>query len=349
MSGWRDARNVLAVRLDNIGDVVLLSPALRAVKSSRADMRITLLASPAGATAARLLPWIDDVIVWRAVWQDVGGRMPLDPDRERALIAAIRERRFDAALIFTSFSQTPHVPGYACYLAGVPLRAGEGKEFGGSVLTTELRDAPDEMHQAERNVRLVEAVGYRVSDRRLTIRIDDGERRSARELVGARPFVLVHPGASAAARRWPASRYASVVRGLTERDTRVVVVGAELERQDVLEAAGDRADALVGRTTLGELAALVELASAVICGNSLPLHLADAVGTPVVALYSGTDLESQWAPRFAPARLLRRETPCHPCYGFTCDIGLACLAVDPAEVIEAAFALRRDAAAEVVA
>ncbi|MGZ3603062.1 MAG: glycosyltransferase family 9 protein, partial [Ktedonobacterales bacterium] len=159
MNGWLAARNILAVRMDNIGDVVMLGPALRAVKETSPNARITLLASPAGATAAPLLPWVDDVIVWRAIWQDVGRLMPFDPARERELIADLAARNFDAALIFTSFSQTPHVPGYVCYLAGIPLRAGESKEFGGAALTTELRGAPDAMHQAERNLRLVEALG----------------------------------------------------------------------------------------------------------------------------------------------------------------------------------------------
>src|SRR5579872_3362743 len=132
MAGWLDARNILAVRLDNIGDIIMLGPALRAVKETSPQARLTLLASPAGTTAGPLLPWIDDVIIWRAIWQDVGGRMPFDPAREWELIRLLAERRFDAALVFSSFSQTPHTPVYVCYLSGIPLRAGESKEFGGS-------------------------------------------------------------------------------------------------------------------------------------------------------------------------------------------------------------------------
>ncbi|HZU03438.1 MAG TPA: hypothetical protein VFA10_27475, partial [Ktedonobacteraceae bacterium] len=82
MNEWLLARNILAVRLDNIGDVIMLGPALRAVKETSPQARLTLLASPGGATAAPLLPWIDDVMVWRPIWQDVGGRMPFDPGRE---------------------------------------------------------------------------------------------------------------------------------------------------------------------------------------------------------------------------------------------------------------------------
>src|SRR5215469_6956092 len=136
MNEWLAARNMLAIRLDNIGDVIMLGPALRAVKETSPQMRLTLLASPGGATATSLLPWVDDVIAWRATWQDISGHTSFDSVRERKLISLLSERGFDGALIFTSFSQTPHVPAYICYLAGIPLRAGESREFGGGTLTT---------------------------------------------------------------------------------------------------------------------------------------------------------------------------------------------------------------------
>jgi hypothetical protein len=116
---WLAARNLLVVRMDNAGDVVMLGPAVRAIKATSPQARITLLASPAGSKAAVLLPWVDEVITWRAVWQDLG-HLPFDPPRERELIDLLAERAFDAAVIFTSFSQAPHVPGYVCYLAGIP-------------------------------------------------------------------------------------------------------------------------------------------------------------------------------------------------------------------------------------
>jgi hypothetical protein len=94
---------------------------------------------------------------------------------------------------------------------------------------------------------------------------------------------------------------------------------------------------------LAEHAALVEAASVVICNNSLPLHLADACRTALVVLYSGTEWESQWEPRASHSVLLRRPTPCQPCYLFECPIGLPCLDIDPSEVAEAALALLQPA------
>lgn len=346
MNDWLRARNILAIRPDNIGDVVMTGPALRAVKAALPAARITLLASPGGATAAPLLPWIDDVIVGRVLWQQIKD-FPFDPARERELINTLAARNFDAALIFTSFSQTPHAPGYMCYLAGIPLRAGEGKEFGGQVLTTELRGAPDDMHQVERNLRLVEALGFPVYDRQLAVAIPDAARGRVAVLLGdlgvdsAAPLVLLHPGASAQARRYPPERAGAVARLLSERGRHVLVTGVERETAliETVRQHAPRVRCLLGGTTLAEYAALIEHAALVICGNTLPLHLADAVRTPVLSLYSGTDLEAQWQPRNTQFRLLRRSTPCHPCYLFQCPIDLPCLDIPPQEVVHAAEAM----------
>lgn len=341
-SGWLEAKKILAVRLDNIGDVIMLGPALRAVKETSPQAHLTLLATPGGATAVPLLPWIDDVILWRPIWQDVGGRMPFDPARERELIDLLAGQEFDAALIFTSFSQTPHVPGYVCYLAGIPLRAGESKEFGGSTLTTELKGAPDELHQAERNLRLVEHLGFVARERQLVVTIPDTARNAIPDLLDKtevnphQPFILLHPGASAHARRYPAERFGILARLLTRRDWQVLVTGVERESALIQEviAHAPKARYLIGDTTLAEYAALVERAKLVICNDTLPMHLSDAVRTPVVVLFSGTDYEEQWQPRATRARLLRRETSCHPCYLFECPIGQPCLDISPEEVVE---------------
>ncbi|WP_197066251.1 glycosyltransferase family 9 protein [Thermorudis peleae] len=349
-SPWQTISRLLVVRLDNMGDVVLLSPALRALKAALPHVSITLLASPAGQHAAALLPWINDVIVWRAVWQDVGGSLPFDPWRERVLIANLAQQQFDAAIIFTSFSQTAHVPGYVCYLAGIPLRAGMVKEFGGSVLTTEIRHEPDCQHQAERNIRLVEHLGFPVVDRRLEVRITPTGMTEAHNLLAhfgltrRTPYVLIHPGASCQARRYPPHRFAIVIEELIRLGLPVVITGTERERSFIEPLLANQRSGvypIIGQTSLPAFAALIDSAAVVVCGNTLPLHLADALGTPVVALYSGTDLEVQWAPRFTPHRILRRPTPCTPCYRFTCAFGdeQPCLDIDPATVVEAISSL----------
>lgn len=350
MSGWQEARRILAVRLDNTGDVVMLGPALRAVKGASPEARITLLASPAGAAAAALLPWIDETIVWRSTWQDLG-HLPFDPERELELVAILRQRAFDAALIFTSFSQSPHPPALVCYLAGISLRAGESKEFGGALLTEWVQGTLEDAHQVDRNLRLVETAGFPVMDRSLEIAIPDEAREEARTTLAANgldpahPYVLLHPGASAEARRYPAARWGAVARALVAAGWPVVITGVEREAaiaRETADAAGPGATLLLGATGLPGYAALVDGASLVLCGNTLPMHLADATRTPALVMYSGTDRESQWAPRATQARLLRRPTPCAPCYRFSCPLELACLDFTPEEVTQVALAMLAD-------
>lgn len=347
MNPWHAARNILVIRLDNIGDVIMLGPALRAIKDTSPQTRLTLLASRAGASAATLLPWIDGVITWRPIWQDIHGAVPDDPAYERELIELLAAHHFDAALIFTSFSQTPHIPGYVCLLAGIPLRAGESKEFGGRVLTTELSGTAEEVHQVERNLRLVEAVGFAARDRQLAIGIPDGARARVPELLAdagldARgPFVVLHPGASAAARRYAPERFGRVAQLLGERGWPVLVTGVEREALllDAVLADAPAARRLAYHTSLPEYAALIERAALVICNNTLPMHLADAARTPLLILFAGTEREEQWQPRAARATLLRRATACQPCYRFTCPIGQPCLDIPAAEVAETALTM----------
>src|SRR4051812_40002943 len=157
---WQQAKRILAVRLDNLGDVLLTTPAIHAIKAALPDAQITLLASPVGAQAGRLNPDITDVIVYDAPWVDPWSELPHDLDRERSVLATIQSRAFDAAVIFTSFRQSSLPAAYLCYLAGVPLRLGTSTDASGSLLTTRHRHPDRMMHEVERALDLVGAVGF---------------------------------------------------------------------------------------------------------------------------------------------------------------------------------------------
>ena len=349
---WGEARRLLVVRLDNIGDVVMTGPVLRALKENLPGSHITLMASPGGSKAAPLLPWVDEVIARRVLWQDLG-YLSFDPAREMELVETLRRGSYDAAIILTSFNQTPHAAGYACYLAGIPLRLGESKEWGGSVLSDEAPSVPDELHQVERNLRLIEHLGLWVEDRALSISVPKEAREIAAQLLEARgvapgtPYLLLNPWASAQARTYPTDRFARAAGHLSEETGwPVVVTGTGKDRESasgLFEALGDRGMDLVGATGLPELAALVEGARLVLTNNTSTMHLLDALRVPGVVLFSGTELEEQWRPRSARHRLLRRETWCSPCYAFECPYNLQCLDIPPEEVAQAGLSLLAEA------
>src|SRR5512146_2310866 len=148
-------QRILAIRLDNIGDVVMTGPALRALRQAYPSARITLMASPAGSQVIPLLPWVDDGITWRAVWQDIGQNVPVEPEKEYQRVELLKERDVEAAFIFTSFSQSPYPPAYACYLAGIPIRAGQSPEFGGGLLSHWVRPLDQAAYQVDRNLHLL--------------------------------------------------------------------------------------------------------------------------------------------------------------------------------------------------
>ncbi len=334
---WRTLRRVLAVRLDNLGDVVMVTPALRALRASLGPgATLDLLASPAGAALAPLLPDVDDVRVLRAVWQDASGTLPQDPARELALVEDLRG--YDAVVVFTSFAQSPHAMAYAAYLAGVPVRVGVSKEFGGSVLSHWLRAPADEQHQSDRALALLASVGVPSQGTHLHLDVPDTARDQAASLraeVGLpADYAVLAPGASCPSRRWSSGRWAEVARSL---DLPVAVVGTEKER-DLVRAVGG-VD-LSGRLDVPGLVAMVAGARVALTGNSGGMHLADAVGTPVVSLFAGTEDESQFAPRSVPVRLLRVPTPCTPCRLFACpyeaDGVQPCLDVTPSAVVRSA-------------
>src|SRR3954449_13539683 len=181
-----ELRRILVVRPDNIGDVVMIGPAVRAIHEAAPGSRITLLASPAGALAAPLLPWVDDVLVERVSWQQLDpGDGGWDPGRDEALIEPLREGRFDAAFIFTSFSQSPWPAAYACLLAGIPIRVGRELGFGGALLTHAVAPAPDRTHQGGSTLGLLGAVGIGVANRALQIAIPSEARRAAEVTLAA--------------------------------------------------------------------------------------------------------------------------------------------------------------------
>lgn len=347
-------RRLLVVRLDNLGDLVLLTPALRALRAALPAAHVTLLASPGGALLGPLLPWVDEVRTVRALWQDASGGLPFDPARERALVDELAAGAYDAAVISTSFSQSPHPAAYACYLAGIPLRAGLAADFAGGVLSHAVPPPRDGTHQAERALALVAALGAPAAGTALELRIPAESRVGAVAALGragvSGRYAVVAPGASCPSRRYDAERFAAVTAGLSRTaGLDVVVVGSEGERPlaeqmafDGRRAAGPRATvvSLAGATGVGELAAVIDGAELVVTNNSAPLHLADALRRPTVALFAGTERESEYAPRDAPLRLLRRATACAPCRTLRCPYAQECLDIPADEVVAAARSLQ---------
>lgn len=352
-SPFKHLKNILAIRLDNIGDVVMTSPALRELRRAYPNARITLLASPAGSQMVPLLPWVNHTITWRATWQDIAKTSLPDPQKEQALVELLKKECFDAAFIFTSFSQSPYPPAYACYLAGVPLRVGQSREFGGGLLSQWIKPPADSGYQAERNLHLLREVGIPVKSDVLELHVPHSDLRNAGALLTAagidpeQPYVALAPGASASARRYDQTRFAETAHRLAvDNQIPVVVIGSQREigvfpAVEALAAQPNtqtgRIISLLGKTTLPEMAGIIQRSALLIGNNSGAMHIASALGRPMVILYSGTELPEQFAPPFGNLRILNRPTHCTPCHGLQCPYQMECLDVPVEEVVSAAI------------
>jgi lipopolysaccharide heptosyltransferase II len=345
---WERAGNVLAVRLDALGDVLMTTPALRALKEPRPWRRVTLLTSPAGAAAARFVPEVDDVIVYDAPW------MKATPPRrdgapDRAAADRLRERGFDAAVIFTVYSQNPLPSAFLCYLADIPLRLAHCRENPYQLLTDWVKDPEPERaarHEVRRQLDLVAAVGCATADERLSFQVPAAARERVARLLGeigldrSSPWVVVHPGASAPSRRYPPESFAAAADVLAREDGwQVLFTGSEAERElveQVRGAMGASSLSVAGRLDLAGLGALLDLAPLLIANNTGPVHIAAAVGTPVVDLYALTN--PQHTPWGVTHRVLSHDVPCRYCYKSVCPEGHHdCLRrVEPGEVVTAA-------------
>lgn len=332
---------ILAIRLDNIGDVIMLSAALRELRAAYPNAHISLMTSPAGAQVTEMLPWVDQVLVWHAVWQEIKPHFAYGPEKEWELVSLLKAGEYDQAYIFTSFSQSPYPPAYACYLAGISDRIGQSKEFGGLVLTHWVLPESDATYQVHRNLHLLRESGVPVNDDRIELHIPDRVIEETDGILAelgiqsGEEYILAAPGASAAARRYEARRFAEVCwRISTVTGLRVIAVGTEREREMMapfLEAAEDHSGILplIGQTSVAQLAAIIRHAALVLANNSASLHMAEAFGRPVAVFYSGTEYRSQWAPRYTPAIIFNRPVPCSPCYAFQCPYEMECLDIDP--------------------
>jgi lipopolysaccharide heptosyltransferase II len=350
---WADARNMLCVRLDAMGDVLMTTPAIRALRESVPGRRISLLTSPAGAEVARLVPEIDDVIVFEAPWMKATPDTP-DPRVDLRLAEWLRSSSFDAAVIFTVFTQSPLPAAYVCHLAGIPLRIAHCRENPYHLLTNWIpeTDTPEAaQHESRRQLDLVATVGARTTNERLSLRVPEEARvavgaRLARSEIGrhGNAWAVLHPGASAPSRRYSPEGFALAARALVHDGWQIVFTGSGAERglvESIRDGLTTSSLSLAGELSLAELAALIETAPLLISNNTGPVHIAAALGTPVVDLYALTN--PQHTPWLVPSRVLSHDVPCRNCFKSVCPMGHHnCLSlVDPHEIVDAARDLLR--------
>jgi lipopolysaccharide heptosyltransferase II len=248
-----------------------------------------------------------------------------------------------------------------CHLAGIRRRLAHCRENPYALLTdwvAEPEPHTGTRHEVERQLALVRRVGALSSNQRMHFTVPPRDFASLNVKLAERgvaldaPFIAMHPGATAASRRYPADRFAQAAAQLSDLTGWPVLITGGADEADVCAQAGGShwmCVNLAGALELGELAALIGHAKVLVSNNSGPVHIASALGTPIVDLYALTN------PQHTPWRtqhvVLHHDVPCRWCYRSVCPEGHhACLTgVTVEQVVDAAMQLLRSDAAPATA
>jgi heptosyltransferase-2 len=318
-----------------IGDMVLLTPALRALKNAYPESNLALLLRPRVADLMETHPYVDTCIV------DTKNR-----GRYRSLTRLVRRihaAAFDAAVVLhpTSFRN-----GLLPFLARVPIRVGTNVSGRGLLLTASCKDDTS-VHEVHRYLRVLQLLNINTAPDFLEFWHTSADRQVVQDLLHAEGvsvtdrLVALNLGTTWRTKRWDIANFAEVIQQIEHLipDARIVLTGSSTEQTlaDDLPASLPAIN-LIGRTSILQLGALLERCEVCLTCDSGPMHIAAAVGTPTIALFGPTD-PVRHKPYGTGHTIVEKPVVCRPCYKQTChrqDAPHLCMTeIDPAEVVKA--------------
>lgn len=310
-----------------VGDAILTTPAVRAVRKNFPDAKITMLAKPWVAPIFYNNPHVDQVIQYHSEKRHRGwlGRV--------RLVKALRQGKFDLAILF----QNAFEAAMLTYLAGVPNRLGYDTDRRRFLLTHSIKMTPrlKQIHEIDYYLGMLQAVGLKHDGRDLTLGVTEQERNRASEILRKQhiarrdKLVGVSPGATyGSAKRWPPERYAALCDKMHEsRRVRIIIFGGPGEEATgyrVSEAMKHPSVNLCGKTTLRETAALIERCQLLVTNDSGLMHVAAALNVPLVAIFGSTNPITT-GPSGLRSRVIRASVPCSPCLKPECPTDHKCM------------------------
>jgi len=340
-----DIRRILIRAVNWIGDAIMTTPAIGAIRELFPQAEITLLANPLVGQLFSPHPWVDRVITFdrNGMHRGVTGRF--------RLAVELKKQAFDAAIILPNSFDSALVP----WLARIPIRFGKSSDGRGLTLTG--RYSPDTTpplcHEVEYYLNLVRHFGIPVRSNRLRLFTTEeegyiAERRLAEAGIGSKDFVLgINPGAAfGSAKRWYPERFAEVASRLAvEWNAKIVVFGGPKETDIAVEIyrhLDGNCLNLAGQTSVRELMALIKRCNFVISNDSGPMHIAAAFARPLVAIFGSTD-HATTSPYAENTVIVRKNVDCAPCKLRECPIDHRCMTrVTTDAVVTAALELRHD-------
>jgi len=336
-----DPKRILITRTDRLGDVVLSTPVVRHIRRLYPDAYIAFMVRPDNKDVVLNNPDLDEVIVY----DKYGFQKSFLSTVKFAF--GLRKKRFDTAIALHPTNRA-HI---ILFFAGIPVRIGYDRKM--PWLLTERaphRKQEGARHEVDYNFELLKRAGFDTdgADRRPYIVAGDKDRKLVDSLMKdfniTGDMIAVHAGASCPSKRWPPERFAAAADELAGKyKCNIVLVGGDETAgysDAVARSMKQKAVDLTGMLLIGELAELLSRCRLFISNDSGPVHVAVAVGTPVVAIFGRRDpglSPRRWGPLGERDVVLHKDIGCNPCLAHNCDKDFACLkAITPEEVMQAA-------------
>ena len=290
MDKWKDCKNMLIIRLDNMGDLIMNNAALQQIKANMPHCKITLLASKMAIPIIPFLGTVDAYIQYDAPWMKLSNQD--SAARTEALVANIKEKQFDSCIIFNVYSQNPMAAILLAYLAGIPKRAAYMRENPYSLLTHWVPDKEplfQVKHQITRDLELVKYLGIsHLSSCLPTLKMPSG-RLSIFLPKPDLKRVILNYDVSEEKRRIPIEVARELLEKLLGLNFQVVLVGKEnngyLRSCSSVDSSPKLVN-LIGKTSVRDLLLVVQQADAVITVNTGVAHISCALQRTTLVLYA---------------------------------------------------------------
>ncbi len=313
----RSLKRILIVRTDRLGDVILTLPMFALLRKCFPDAYLAVLLRRYTGEILDGNPYVDEVI-----WYDRDDE--LVPFAE--MCATLRERRFDAVIVVYPRLRL----AWLMFRSRIPIRVGTGYRYYSFLFNRRVYEHRKDArrHELEYNLSLLQQIGCPVPQHfvpEFYIAIPPDADAAIEEalrtlgLTGA-DLAIVHPGSGGSAREWPVRHFGALAARLTADGFAVIVTGSKEEEEKVravAEASGGAAIPMAGAFSIKQLAALIRRAKVFVANSTGPLHLAVAMGTPVVGLYPQHTAMSarRWGPYTDKKAVLVPDRPveCNAC------------------------------------
>jgi lipopolysaccharide heptosyltransferase I len=321
-------RRILIIKPSAIGDVVHTLPILNLLRRRWPDAHLAWLVTPACAGLLEGHPQLDDVIRFDRRRFGRGWRDPGSAHALWAFIRDLRRRNFDLVLDLQGLFRS----GFFAWQTRAPVRVGfaKARELAHLFYTHRVHVGTTEQHAIDRYLKMAAEVGCDPGPVEFIFHVTDADRAHVDSLVGnLGPFAVVFPGTNWPTKRWPIERFAALPQRLRDRFGLATVAAGSPDEVQLCSAVGGAVNT-AGKTNLRQLVALLERASLVIANDSGPMHIAAALGRPLVTLFGPTN-PVRTGPYRRVDTVLRLDIPCSPCYSRRCSHQscLQWLQVDP--------------------